>query len=369
MTDSRIAGPALVTIVACVLSACGDGGASATRDRADAGKPADTRQTEQTPESGLSARELIDATDAIERFLNAGRTNEAVLIARRLVERAAADSAAEATANELCARACFTRAQLPDASVGATERRALTAEAAACALRYAETGEGDAGKLAFAALLCSNAARPDDARRLFDRALDLDPTNGPTLLQAALAALASGDRERAESLRTRRAAALPGDAWNDGIAAELALASDDASRAVESARRAVAADPDALEFRLILARALRRDGKPADAARFLSALDAAERAKPAIAEQFALALAESNDLAGAARAWDAALRANPADAYVRAETAIAFRRAGDEARAAAELAALEAIPGGAEQLQRIRPRLTAPMDGTPAAPR
>ncbi|MCE2882212.1 MAG: hypothetical protein LW636_07635, partial [Planctomycetaceae bacterium] len=68
-------------------------------------------------------------------------------------------------------------------------------------------------------------------------------------------------------------------------------------------------------------------------------------AKPAIAEQLALALAELGDLAGAARAWSLSRAANPADPFVRAETAIALHRAGDAARAAAELAELRAIPG------------------------
>jgi Flp pilus assembly protein TadD len=104
---------------------------------------------------------------------------------------------------------------------------------------------------------------------------------------------------------------------------------------------------------MILARALRRDGRAADAARLLSALEPEARTKPALAEQFALALAESGDLAGAARAWDAARAANPADPYVRAETALAFHRAGDTARAAAELSALDAMKGGAAQRRRV----------------
>ena len=309
----------------------------------------------------MSARELIDATDAVEKLLNAERTDEAVIVARRLLERAPAGSGAAATAGEIAARALFTHAQMQAAALAPPERAALLAEAADCAERSVADGQADAGKIAFAALLSSNAGRADRARQLFDRALELAPTDAQTLLQAALSSLAQGDLARTRDLIARRRAAGAGggagagsdDGWNDGLEAEAALSAGDPSAAVAAAQRAVAANRDALEFRLILARALRRAGRAGDAARLLSALEAEARAKPAIAEQFALALGESGDLAGAARAWDAALRANPADPFVRAEAALAFHRAGDTARAAAELAVLDAMKGGAAQRRRV----------------
>jgi len=43
-----------------------------------------------TPAPTLSARELMDASEAIEKFINAERTQEAVLVARKLIERAPA---------------------------------------------------------------------------------------------------------------------------------------------------------------------------------------------------------------------------------------------------------------------------------------
>ena len=351
--------PALAaTAIAIALCACGGGSdAGGTPAKAAAGAP-----------DGLSARELMDATDAIEKFLNAERTREAVLVARKLVERAPAGSAAAATANELLARACFTRAQLAGSDADAAERKSLREEAADCAARAIGAGQPDAARVAFAALLASSAGRAAQARALYDRAIELAPTDASTLLQAALAALgdtgtdidAAGRVARARALASRRVAAAPGDPWNDGLAAEIAMAESRPAEAVDAAQRAVAADRDRLEFRMLLARALRKAGRAADAARLLSALEPAERAKPALAEQFALALAESGDLAAAARAWDTCLRANQNDAFVRAEAALAFRRAGDDARAAAELAALKLMKGGAEQLARIAPLLSSP---------
>jgi tetratricopeptide (TPR) repeat protein len=324
----------------------------------------------EEPPALLSSREAIDTADAIEKFLNAGRAREAVLLARRFTERAPAGSAVAVTAGELRARACFTWSQLPDASVTREERTALAAEAAEWAVRAMSASDGaaseagkataDAARVAFAALLCSGAGRHDDARRLFDRALELAPDDADILLQSTLSALGAGDGARARALLARRRGAPSADdGWNEGLEAEILLASAEYSAAVEAAQRAVAADRDRLEFRLILARALRRDGRAADAARLLSALDDAERAKPAIAEQHARALAESGDAAGAARAWDLAVRANPADSFVRAEAVLAFHHAGDAARAAAELALLEAMPGGASDAARVRAALAA----------
>jgi tetratricopeptide (TPR) repeat protein len=337
--------------VLAVLGACSGGEAPAAR------------VAEDQPTT-LSSREVIDTADAIEKFLNAGRAREAVLLARRFTDRAPAGSAAAVTAGELRARACFTWSQLPDTGLTREERAALAAEAAEWAARGVRASGGndvgDSARVAFAALLCSGAGRHDDARRLFDRALELAPDDADILLQATMSALGAEELARARALLARRRAVPSAtDGWNEGLEAEILLASAEYGAAVGAAQRAVAADRDRLEFRLILARALRRDGRPADAARLLSALDDAERAKPAIAEQHARALAESGDAAGAARAWDLAVRANPADSFVRAEAVLAFHHAGDAARAAAELALLEAMPGGASDAARVRAALAA----------
>lgn len=317
---------------------CGDAGAT----RAAAPEP-----------KGLSARELMDASDAIEKFLNAERTREAEVVARKLLEKAPSGSDAESTANELAARAFFARSRLAAAELTPDERASLAAEAATCAERAARSGRRDASRIAFAALLASGAGRRDTARELFDLALETAPGDGRILQQAALDANATGDLERARALAARRREVVRDDAWNDGLDAEIALAGGDPKRAVASAQAAMALDRDSLEFRFLLARALRRDGRSNDAARLLSALDPAEKAKPAIAEQLALALSDAGEFAAAAQAWDASLAANPANAYVRAETARAYLRAGDEARAAAEFARLDQMPGGREQRARI----------------
>ena len=326
------------------------------------GKPS-APATTTAAETGPTAREVIDASEAIEKFMNAGRMREAELVARKLLERAPAGSSAYATANEMMARALFARTQVPDEPMTRSERRALIAEAATCADRAAsagaDAGAPDAAKLGFAALLASSAGNTERAKQLFDQAVAIAPNDAGNLMQAALAAIGRADLARAKELIAMRKLAAPGEAWNAGLDAEIALAESHFDASVDAARAAVAADRERLEFRLLLARTLRKAGRAAEAARGLSALEPAERAKPAIAEQFALALAESGDLRAAAFAWDEARRANLNDPYVRAQSALAFHRAGDTARAAAELAALDAIKGGAEERARIEALLRA----------
>jgi len=345
---------------ACLLAACGGG---------TAGTPA---------AAGLTAREYLDAREAVEKFLSAERTREAVIVARKLVEKAPEGSEFAARANEVASRALFTHARLPTSGLAPDEREALLREAALCAIRSIEPGGRDAAAIGFAALLAAGAGMHDDAVRLFDEALAIEPENPAFLMHATLAALRAGGGveghggiDRARAYVARRRAADPASAWNDGLDAEIALAAKDPPAAVRLADRAMAAERGMLEFRLIAARALRADGRAADAARMLSALEDAERAKPAIAEQFALALAESGDAPGAARAWSECLRANPADAFVRAECAIAHHRAGDSARAAAEMELLRAMPAAGAHLSRAEAALrekTAHREET-AAPR
>lgn len=348
----RPAAAALAILSVIALASCGGGA------EAPAPSPALPRE--------LSARDLLDASTAIDTLLNAERTREAEIIARKLLEKAPADSASAARANELAARVFFTHARLPTSDLSSDERTALLSEAAACAVRSIRADDRDDAKIAFAALLASGGGLHRDAARLFDQALAVAPANAGYLMQATLSALKEGDVARARMLVVRRREAASSDAWNDALDAEIAMGSGETGAAVEWAQRAVSADRDALEFRMILARALRRDARPADAARLLSALEPGERTKPALAEQFALALAESGDLAGAAKAWDLALAANPEDPYVRAETALAHRRAGDDARAAAEIDHLKLMRGGAAEFRRIEARFNAPAPSTPA---
>lgn len=338
---------AALALAATLVAGCG-------RDAGEGAKAAPPAVS-----NGPSQRELDDAGRAIETFIAANRTREAEIVARKLAESTPEGAPGAATVAELASRAYFARAELGARELAPDARARLLDEAAGLAIRAAEGAPNDATRARFAALLQDRLGNRAEAARLYDAALAASPRDLESLRAATLSAVASGALERARSLAARHAEAAPDDAWSSGLAAEIALAAKDAPTAVAAARTAVAADRERVEFRLILARALRAAGEAGEAARMLAALDAGTRAKTAVAAQFASALAESGDAAGAARAWDEALRANPAEPYVRAEAALAFHRTGDVARAAAELDQLRAMPGAAAEIARVEAALRA----------
>jgi predicted Zn-dependent protease len=198
----------------------------------------------------------------------------------------------------------------------------------------------------------------DTAQSLYDAALAAAPNDLATILPAALSALARNASDpRIDELAARHERLAPDAAWSAALRAEIALARGEAAVALASAETALTRDRDMLEMRLVLAKALRANGRPRDAARLLSALSESERAKAAIAQQFAIALAEAGETTQSAEAWDTAIRAAPNDPYLRAEAALAFLRAGNEARAASELSALDGLFGGSAQRARIEPAI------------
>ena len=89
--------PRLAAVLAplLALAACGDGSSPAS-----------------SAAPSISARELLDARDAIEKLLASERTAEALIVARKLVEKAPEGSEAALKANEVASRALFTHARL-----------------------------------------------------------------------------------------------------------------------------------------------------------------------------------------------------------------------------------------------------------------
>jgi predicted Zn-dependent protease len=319
-----------------------------------------------------------DATRAIETYIAANRTREAELVARKLVEQAGSDAALGRTAYEYAARAYFARAELAE-DLSPKSREELVREAALAAQRaVAESTDATTAAATstaisaaisaanqpsvearrFAAMLTDRIGDRDTAQSLYDAALAAAPNDLATILPAALSALARNASDpRIDELAARHERLAPDAAWSAALRAEIALARGEAAVALASAETALTRDRDMLEMRLVLAKALRANGRPRDAARLLSALSESERAKAAIAQQFALALAEAGETTQAAAAWDAAIRAAPNDPYLRAEAALAFLRAGNEARAASELSALDGLFGGSAQRARIEPAI------------
>jgi tetratricopeptide (TPR) repeat protein len=371
-----------VVLCSCSIVACGEGAGSGT----ESGSRATTETPFSTPTSEAFSRATFDdATRAIETYIAANRTREAELVARKLVEQADSDPVLGRIAHEYAARAYFARAELAEdlspksrdelvreaalaaqravaestvATTTATTTTATTTTSASTSGATSGANQPSVESRRFAAMLADRVGDHDIAQSLYDAALAEAPNDLATILPAALSALARNAQDpRIDELAARHERLAPDAAWSAALRAEIALARGEAAAALASAEAALTRDRDMLEMRLVLAKALRANGRPRDAARLLSALSESERAKPAITQQFALALAEAGETTQAAAAWDAAIRATPNDPYLRAEAAVAFLRAGNEARAASELAALEALFGGSAQRARIEPTI------------
>lgn len=362
-----------VVLCSCSVVACGESAESGARS--GSGSPATAPSPSSPPSSESFSRATFDdATRAIETYIAANRTREAELVARKLVEQAGSDAALGRTAYEYAARAYFARAELAE-DLSPKSREELVREAALAAQRAvaestdATTAAATSAAISaanqpsvearrFAAMLTDRIGDRDTAQSLYDAALAAAPNDLATILPAALSALARNASDpRIDELAARHERLAPDAAWSAALRAEIALARGEAAVALASAETALTRDRDMLEMRLVLAKALRANGRPRDAARLLSALSESERAKAAIAQQFAIALAEAGETTQAAAAWDAAIRAAPNDPYLRAEAALAFLRAGNEARAASELSALDGLFGGSAQRARIEPAI------------
>jgi tetratricopeptide (TPR) repeat protein len=362
-----------VVLCSCSVVACGESAESGARS--GSGSPATAPSPSSPPSSESFSRATFDdATRAIETYIAANRTREAELVARKLVEQAGSDAALGRTAYEYAARAYFARAELAE-DLSPKSREELVREAALAAQRAVAESTDATTTVAtsaaisaanqpsvearrFAAMLTDRIGDRDTAQSLYDAALAAAPNDLATILPAALSALARNASDpRIDELAARHERLAPDAAWSAALRAEIALARGEAAVALASAETALTRDRDMLEMRLVLAKALRANGRPRDAARLLSALSESERAKAAIAQQFAIALAEAGESTRSAEAWDTAIRAAPNDPYLRAEAALAFLRAGNEARAASELSALDGLFGGSAQRARIEPAI------------
>jgi tetratricopeptide (TPR) repeat protein len=304
-----------------------------------------------------SAREVEDGLDAVARLLEANRAREAEIVARKLLDRSGGPDSASPRVLVAMAKALLSRSQTQDERLTRGERVALATESGSLAARAAERTDASVETLRLAALAAGVAGDQAGALRHYLRALEREPDDAKTLFLAAMVALAIDDLPRAGELTARHAQLAPDDPWSAGLEARLALASGDAARAIERATVAVSRDRAGIEFKLILASALVAGGRGPDAARMLAALPEEERARGAVAQALAEAMLACGDAPGAAAAWEPALRASPSDTAIRAQAIRAHLRAGNRARAEAELRILESLDGGAEESARLEQSL------------
>ncbi len=261
---------------------------------------------ESRPAPGTIAEALRDARAA----LDSGQYQPAAAILTRAVERWPKDQ-------ELRLRLGEALIALKDFAAAYPHYRAAIDIGPAPANLHL-----DAGTVANAAGLAGEAL----AHYLL--AQKADPVNPRIPLYLGMVHARRGDDAAATASLLTAIALDPSlaEAW--GTLAELSLRNDRLGMAADQARKARELQPTELRWRLVEARALKRDNKPEQAAMLLVGLDANERAQPNVLELLADCYGMLGKADQAAAACEEAAKTRPADATVAYLAAVWLDRAG-----------------------------------------
>lgn len=184
-----------------------------------------------------------------------------------------------------------------------------------------------------AAVLASQAKKPERAAELFTMAMQKDPTDPQFPLFLAMVQVKLGqDAPAAASLA--RALKLKQDlpeAW--GTLAELALKENQLELASEQVQRAREMQPDSVRWRNVQAKILKRQGKAEEAVALLQAFDGATLADNGALYTLADSLGMLSKPLAAARVIANAAVAKQRDGELYYQAAIWFQRGGDTAMA------------------------------------
>ncbi len=181
------------------------------------------------------------------------------------------------------------------------------------------------------------AGQPEQARASFERALALDGGDPAANHNLAQMALADNDlvvaRDYYETILV---------AHEDSVPSMIQLALLDAREGNETAlvahlEQAMAADPAALQPRLLLARFYLGKGKPEQVAPLFSNLEARQQQAPDVLRLLAMAQLSSRDAGAAQFTLEQLLESTPDSAPIRHMMAMAAAGTGDNERTVAEL--------------------------------
>lgn len=224
--------------------------------------------------------------------------------------------------------------------------------------RAIQNGAMDAATLFKAGTVANMAGWPEKAVEHYDAAQQADPANPdiPLFMGQVQKNLGRLDAAKASLLRSARINDSVAITW--GSLAEISLQEGQNNIALQHIAKARQLEPRVTVWRLVEARALKRLAKPEEALALLTPLDETERQEPAVARVIAECYGMLDKPADAAAALELARLARKDDADLALDTAVAFDRAGDKARAA-ELATLAAQLGNQAAVP-LRDRLTSP---------
>lgn len=205
-----------------------------------------------------------------------------------------------------------------------------------------------------AGTLAADLGMLEDAEAHFMVAQKLDPSNPkyPLFLGQVQRKAGRADAARASLVMAARLDPDLAIAW--ASLAGIALDEGRPAMAREYIARARRIEPERIDWRLIEAKALRRDGSPQSAAELLYALPEPERAANAdVLAELALCLGLMEKVSDAARMYVDAARLRPEDAELNYRAAVWLDRDGQRERGRAYLS--EAARLGHEGAKRLEP--------------
>jgi tetratricopeptide (TPR) repeat protein len=237
--------------------------------------------------------------------------------------------------------------------------------------------------------LLAGAKRAEEAYALYARALEVGPREGEIEFAAGTVASMAGKHEAAAEHYRAAQVKMPRDhrpplylaqvqvrlrqtdaakanlvlagtinpevAVTWGTLADLELAAGDSALALQHVRRARDLEPRVTLWRVIEARALKRDGRPEEAIQVLQGVDPAERFEPAVLTLMGECLGLLRRPGEAAAIYVAAAEHDAGNPRLALEAALWLERAGERARAAewAQRAKLLGAQGADAALARL----------------
>ncbi len=338
------------------LLGCGD-----DRDPA----ASDARSSSASPPlPTINAADRDASLDAIDRWLQAGRPDNAASIARTLVDRLPADRHAQAALGRvLLARSGELRESVGPAAAASVAAEAADALRKAVDLAPAEDAPAVEARRSLG-LALESAGRDSDAVSVYRDGAD-DPV---CRLYLGLALLRLDAVDEAAEILEALAAARPDDSLVRAAVAEALLRQSRVELAIAAAAEAVRLDPTSWPIRVRRASILRRAGDPRAAIESLLALDDDSRGHRSVAEEIAAAYHALDRPARAAEIWAERARATPEDLDAALAAAVAFQTAGDDDRAETwlEIATLAApndprVPETRRRIADLRATRTDPV--------
>ena len=304
----------------------------------------------------LSAAARDASLDAIERWLAAGRADNAETIARSLANRLPEDPVVDAALGRtLLMRSGEIREAFGDAAA-----TAIAADAATALERAEDGGRVDAETRRNLGLALEGAGRLDAAIEAYRRVGPADPV---ARLYLGLALLRADRPEQAAEILEPLARTRPDDGFVLAALAETSFQNGDSETAFARLDAAVRLAPDEPGIRIRRAALLRQAGRVRLAVESLAALPADVRDRRDVVQELTAGWIALDRPGDAGDAWAARARRAPDDLPAAIEAARCFDAAGRAEDAEAWLRIAEDTAPGDPRVAKARAELGRSTDG------